>query len=165
MTAFKEGFDESRFREFQKTIKENYSGFYPNPDEIFDRCEQAFVARGDDGHIKFVRDFIFKSFENPDLQVRRAAANWISGFREGTYGFGSEADPTVVLVSCSTGKTPDGIAQAIADLGARVIAPNQDTNIEKFAFEKSEGQLTLNASYRYPTQAKLFYPKPERKTS
>jgi hypothetical protein len=51
-------------------------------------------------------------------------------------------DAMVILESCSTGKGIDPIAQTLATvLGVRVIAPDAETNIHGFRFDRT-GKLS-----------------------
>ncbi len=55
-------------------------------------------------------------------------------------------DPTIILVSCSTG-AEKGIGQEISDLGATVIAPNMPTTLKDISVVGHSGKLQFTAEY------------------
>lgn len=60
-----------------------------------------------------------------------------------------EPNPTVVLLSCETGKDR-GIAQAISQLGARVIAPNRVTAVKDIQVRTvGDGDLDFTVKYTH----------------
>ncbi len=58
-----------------------------------------------------------------------------------------EEDPTIILVSCSTGKEY-GIGQGLSEtLGMHIIAPNKPTNINSIHTEIKEGKIQFSVTY------------------
>ncbi|MEK7526285.1 MAG: hypothetical protein AAB546_02305 [Patescibacteria group bacterium] len=62
-------------------------------------------------------------------------------------------DPTVGLISCSTGKK-SGIGHEMSKLGATVIGPRSDTNVDIIAAHLVGGKLDINITYSKGTTSK-----------
>ena len=56
-------------------------------------------------------------------------------------------DPVVVLISCSTGRGDDSMAQKMSMLGARVIAPDNDSHIEGVDVKFDNGRIEFDVGY------------------
>ena len=74
-----------------------------------------------------------------------------------------EKDPTIVLVSCSTG-ADRGIGEKLSEvMGAKVIAPDRPTNLNDIKVLKKGDSLRFKIEYSEAGAAKTFKAAKEKK--
>ncbi|HLD79963.1 MAG TPA: hypothetical protein VJA18_05380 [Candidatus Nanoarchaeia archaeon] len=101
-------------------------------------------GHGDRDHIEFGRN------DRGNLSVEDFSTK---GARATSLAFVD--DPTIVLISCSTGQK-GGVAQQISQLGGEVIAPDQTTGINMIEVSKSKiGRLVFNVIYQEEAAVKF----------
>ncbi len=67
-----------------------------------------------------------------------------------------EENPTIILVSCSTGKVA-GIAQTMSNLGAELIAPDADTNVRSITTSFDENNKPhFEVEYTRDAEGKVY---------
>lgn len=67
-----------------------------------------------------------------------------------------EADPTIILFSCSTGQR-EGIGQKISGIGATVIAPEVDTTAQEIKVSRRKGKLEFKVKYNNKKSSAQYY--------
>ena len=101
-------------------------------------------GHGDRDHIEFGRN------DRGNLSVEDFSTK---GARATSLAFVD--DPTIVLISCSTGQK-GGVAKQISQLGGEVIAPDQTTGINMIEVSKSKiGRLVFNVIYQEEAAVKF----------